>query len=123
MDFPYFIKPIPLHMGTNQIAYLTAENALTVPPIELRRELLQAYVDFVHPFMPLLDLCEFVMIIESDANMLDQNISLILFQAIMFAGSAFVDWQHLENAGYQTREDAREELAKKTRVRLLLSPV
>lgn len=91
-----------------------------MPSVGLRNELLKAYIEFVHPFMPLIDLYEFVMIIESNNGSLGR-ISLILFQAVMFAGSAFVDMHHLHNAGYATRKDARKDFFQKTRVSCILS--
>lgn len=86
-----------------------------MPPPYLRDELLKAYIEFVHPFMPLLDLYDFVMIVESGNGTLGR-ISLILFQAVMFAGSAFCDFEHLRNAGYANRKEARKDFFQKTRV-------
>ena len=65
--------------------------------------------------MPLLDLYDFVMIVESGNGTLGR-ISLILFQAVMFAGSAFCDMEHLKNAGYLSRKEARKDFFQKTRV-------
>lgn len=114
-NLPYFIKPLPARIGPDEIAYLEKKGALTVPSIGLRNELLRAYIEFVHPYMPLLDLYDFIMIVESGSGVLGR-ISLILFQAVMFAGSAFVDMQHLHNAGYLSRKEARKDFFQKTRV-------
>jgi Fungal specific transcription factor domain len=114
-NLPYFIKPLPPRIGSDEAAYLEKKGVLTVPTIPLRNELLKAYIEFVHPYMPLLDLYEFVMIIESGSGVLGR-ISLILYQAVMFAGSAFVDMHHLHNAGYLTRKEARKDFFQKTRV-------
>lgn len=86
-----------------------------MPSAGLRNELLRAYIEFVHPYMPLLELYDFIMIVESGSGVLGR-ISLILFQAVMFAGSAFVDMQHLHNAGYLSRKEARKDFFQKTRV-------
>lgn len=45
------------------------------------------------------------------------TISLLLFQCIMFAGSAFVSSQYLEKAGFETRKMARKVLFYRARVR------
>lgn len=119
-NLPYFIKPLPPRIGADEITYLEKKGALTVPSVGLRNEMLKAYIEFVHPFMPLLDLYDFVMIIESGNGSLGR-ISLILFQAVMFAGSAFVDMHHLHNAGYATRKEARKDFFQKTRVRYCCS--
>ena len=65
--------------------------------------------------MPLLDLHEFVTILDrTDGNL--GKISLILFQAVMFAGSAFADMRHLRLARYVTRKEARRDFFQRTRV-------
>jgi len=116
-NVPYFVKPLPPRIGPDDVAYLEKKGALAVPTPGLRNELLKAYVEFVHPYMPLLDLNDFLMIVESGNGTLGR-ISLILFQAVMFAGSAFVDMEHLHNAGYVNRKEARKDFFMKTRVSL-----
>lgn len=120
-NIPHYIKPLPARIGSDEVAYLEKKGALTVPAVALRNELLKAYIEFVHPYMPLIDLYEFVTIVESGNGVLGR-ISLILFQSVMFAGCAFVDMQHLHNAGYLTRKEARRDFFQKTRVRLRIQP-
>lgn len=112
---PYFIKPLPPRIGPEEVAYLELKGVLTLPSIALRNELLGAYIEFVHPYMPLLDLYEFLLIIESGNGALGR-VSLILYQAVMFAGSAFVEMQYLHSAGYSSRKQARKDFFQKTRV-------
>lgn len=114
-DLPLFIKPLPAKIGPDEIAYLAKKGALTLPKSTLRSEMLRAYVEFVHPYMPLLDLHDFLMVIDRPDGSLGK-VSLILFQAVMFAGSAFVDMHHLQAAGYVTRKEARKDFFQKTRV-------
>lgn len=114
-NLPYYIKPLPPSIGPDEAEYLEKKGALTVPTHSLRNELLKAYIEFVHPYMPLIDLYDFVTIIESGNGSLGR-ISLILFQAVMFAGSAFVDMSHLHHAGYMSRKEARKDFFQKTRV-------
>jgi hypothetical protein len=114
-ELPQFIKPLPAKIGPDEIAYLEKKGALTVPRGTLRSEMLRAYVEFVHPYMPLLDLHDFLTMIDRRDGRKGQ-VSLILFQAVMFAGSAFVDMEHLRTAGYATRKDARKDFFQKTRV-------
>lgn len=114
-DLPVFIKPLPAKIGPDEVAYLEKKGALTVPTGTLRSEMLRAYIEFVHPYMPLLELRDFLMTIDQvDGNL--GKVSLILFQAVMFAGSAFVDMHHLRAAGYTTRKEARKDFFQKTRV-------
>jgi hypothetical protein len=95
---------------------MAKKGALTVPPKgTLRSEMLRAYVEFVHPYMPLLDLQDFLTVVDKTDGS-NGKVSLILFQAVMFAGSAFVDMQHLRKAGYATRKEARKDFFQRTRV-------
>jgi hypothetical protein len=114
-ELPSFIKPLPPRIGADEVQYLAKKGALTLPHSGLRNELLQAYIEFVHPYMPVLDVCDFVTIVES-GNSQFGRLSLILYQAVMFAGSAFIDMQHLYKAGYSSRKHARRDLFQRTRV-------
>lgn len=64
--------------------------------------------------MPLLDLHEFIQTIEGNHGR--SAVSLLLFQAVMFASTASVDLKYLKAAGYMTRREARRDFFQKTRV-------
>jgi len=64
--------------------------------------------------MPLLDVHELIHTV--DTNDSTSAVSLLLFQAIMFAGVASVDMAYLQTAGYTNRRAARREFFQKTRV-------
>ena len=112
---PPYLKPLPPHLGCEEIRYLADKGALSVPSDMLRNQLLGAYIDFVNPFMPLLSLHDFLWAIDN-AECGRKFPSLIVFQAVMFAGSAFVDINYLRDAGYVTRRQAQKDLFQKTRV-------
>ncbi|KAF2842406.1 hypothetical protein M501DRAFT_928147 [Patellaria atrata CBS 101060] len=114
-SLPFYIKSLPTRIGPDEIAYLEKKGALTTPANGLRNELLRAYIEFVHPYMPLLDLHDFLAVVDRTDGSAGR-ISLILFQAVMFAGSAFVDMQHLRNAGYLSRKEARKDFFQKVRL-------
>lgn len=111
---PAYIKPLPDRFGNDDITYLQNKGALTIPNIELRNELIRCYAEVIHPFMPLLDLHDFVATI--DCNDGSKQVGLLLFQSVMFAGIASVNMRHLENAGYTSRRDARRDFFNKTRL-------
>ncbi|KAF2199870.1 hypothetical protein GQ43DRAFT_433009 [Delitschia confertaspora ATCC 74209] len=115
VDLPLFIKPLPDRIGADEVSYLDKKGVLTVPEPALRNAMLRAYVEFVHPYMPLLDLHDFLETIDSPDGSRG-TVSLILFQAVMFAGSAFVSTDQLQAAGYVTRKDARRDFFQKTRL-------
>lgn len=114
-NLPPFIKPLPARIGPDEVAYLELKGALALPNTLLRNQLLQAFVEFVYPYMPLLKLNEFLSTVDA-ADGSRGKISLILFQAVMFAGSAFADMRDLRVAGYLTRKEARKDFFQKTRV-------
>ncbi|CAI7639273.1 unnamed protein product [Penicillium glandicola] len=111
---PDYIRGLPARLQKEDIDYLAVKGALTIPDVTLRNELLKSYVHYVHTYMPLLDLEEFLQnIVHNDGI---HRISLLLFQAVMFAGVAFIDMKHLQAAGYQTRKVARKVFFQRARL-------
>ena len=84
--------------------------------------ILRGYIEFVHPFTPILDLKDFLHTIHENDGSQD-GLSLLLFQAVMFAGSAYVDEACLREAGYGSRKDARRSLFQKARVRTVIASI
>lgn len=111
---PDYIRGLPARLQKEDIDYLAAKGALTIPDVSLRNELLKAYIHYVHTYMPLLDLEEFLQTIVQNDGI--HRISLLLFQAVMFAGVAFIDMKHLQAAGYQTRKVARKIFFQRARL-------
>jgi hypothetical protein len=106
---------MPSRLMREDIQYLSVKGALTIPDDEFRNELIRSYIEWVHPFMPLIDAFEFLAIM-NDVTGNSGKISLILFQAIMFTGSAFVDLAHIKAAGFKSRKDARKGFYSRARV-------
>ncbi|KFX87522.1 hypothetical protein V490_08193 [Pseudogymnoascus sp. VKM F-3557] len=111
---PAYIQPLPTCMATEDIMHLWKKGATAIPEIDFRNELLRSYIEFVHPYMPLLDLHDFLRIVNKGTGE-NGRVSLLLFQAVMFAGVAFVDGSYLTAAGYPTRRSARRDFYLKTR--------
>ncbi|KAG7128915.1 Cutinase transcription factor 1 beta like protein [Verticillium longisporum] len=114
-QLPAFVKPLPARIASEDVKYLHTKGALSLPPLPLQTALLQAYVEYVHPYMPLLDLREFLGAVNARDGLCGQ-VSLFLYQAIMFAATAFVDMKALKEAGYSTRKAARRSFFSKTRL-------
>ncbi|KAL5604172.1 hypothetical protein BROUX41_002153 [Berkeleyomyces rouxiae] len=104
---PAFIRPLPAKIGPDEINFLRAKGSLTLPSPKIQSALLQAYAEYVHPFMPLLDLHGFLKGINARNDPRGQ-ISLFLYHCAMFAASAFVDMDHLRECGFTTRKTARK---------------
>ena len=114
-NLPAFIRPLPAKIGAEDVAYLHAKGALTLPSIPLQNALLRCYVEYVHPYMPLVDLNEFLTAINSRDGLCGQ-ISLFLYHSVMFSASAFVESKHLKDAGYTSRKAARKAFFYKSRL-------
>ena len=113
-DEPRFLKPLPDRIAPEDLEFLRFRGAVSIPEVELRNELLRSYIQWVHSFMPVLNLQELLRCVaENDP---DGNISILLFQAVMFVGTAFVDLKHLQAAGYSTRKSARNAFYTRLRV-------
>ncbi|KEF56159.1 uncharacterized protein A1O9_07740 [Exophiala aquamarina CBS 119918] len=65
--------------------------------------LLRVFVCHVYPLLPVLDLANFLGAVNGTNS---DSISLVLFQAVMFAGVAFADLYHLLQEGFRSYNDA-----------------
>ncbi|KAH7142207.1 fungal-specific transcription factor domain-containing protein [Dactylonectria macrodidyma] len=117
LKLPPYIKPLARHLDARDQNYLFEKDALTIPDDSFRDELLRIYVYIVYPFMPALDLEDLLHpIMLADGR---NPLSLLLFQAVMFASVTFVDAEILQARGYKSRKAARKVFFN--RVRLLYS--
>lgn len=114
-SLPSFIRATKRNIGPKDLAYLDSCGALHVPPPALRDQLLLAFVLYAYPFLPVVDLQDVCDAIEGHPEC---QISLILFQAIMFAGTAFVDLNTLLDAGFESRLAARAYFFRKIKASL-----
>lgn len=112
---PSYIEPLPSHLDPEDIHYLTVKGALSIPSPALLNSILEGYVQYIHPFMPVLDLPKFLNVTRGP-NAQGGKVSLLLFQAVMFAGSAYADIKPLRMTGFLTRKAARKALFKRVRV-------
>lgn len=86
-----------------------------MPPQKLRNAIISRYVEFVYPQLPVVDIHDILNAIATNGT--QGKVSLLLFQSILLAGSAYVDIEYVFEAAYRSRLALREELAE--RVRLL----
>ncbi|KAI1449893.1 fungal-specific transcription factor domain-containing protein [Annulohypoxylon stygium] len=114
-QLPAFIRPLPSKIAPEDVTYLHTKGALSLPGPSLQNALLTAYVEYVHPYMPLIELHDFLGMINARDGLYGQ-ISLFLYQSIMFAATAFVDVKYLKDAGYASRKVARREFFSKARL-------
>lgn len=112
---PGYLAPLPTHMDLEDADYLRRKGALSVPEPVLRDALIRSYIEYIHPTLPVLDLHDFVKSISAPASC-NKKLSLLLFQAVMFAGISWIDIRLLRKLGFLTRKSARKSLFHKVRV-------
>jgi hypothetical protein len=115
VSLPPYVTPLPDSILGEDFEYLRAKGALTIPDIPLRNQLLQSFIEYVYPFLPLVNLEELLSIVQA-GNGSQGQVSLLVFQAIMLAGSGFVEMSYLKAAGFQTRRSALRALFQKVKV-------
>lgn len=114
---PTYLKRLPGNIIDSDVEYLRQSGALILPEVSLRNKLLESYIDYVHGYAPVLDLQDFLETVDQTDNKLE-GLSLLLFQAVMFAGTAYVDIMHLQAAGFASRRDARRVFFEKAKAGL-----
>ena len=112
---PAFIAPLSRCILSEDIEFLERKGALTVPEPELQVEILRAYLFSVHPFMPMLDYRSFAHVVLNNRG--DGRLSLLLFQAVMFAGLHSLPLPIIQRLGFDSAKQARGVFFN--RVRLL----
>jgi hypothetical protein len=110
---PSYIKPIPDYLIGDDLDYLWKTGALSIPETPLLNELLRSYAEYVHPTIPVVEFNNLLQMINRSEG---EAISLILFQAMMFTASAFVDETYLYAGGYTSRIAAQRALYQKSKV-------
>ncbi|KAI8947930.1 fungal-specific transcription factor domain-containing protein [Xylaria longipes] len=110
-----FLRPLPSKIAPEDVDYLRTKGALSLPSFSLQKALLRAYAEYVHPYMPLLDLHDFLTIVDANDGSRGQT-SLFLYQAVMFCATAFVSNKALKEAGYASRKAARRAFFTKARL-------
>lgn len=119
MSLPPYIQPFPSRIGPDELDFSMKKGAHIIPDLKLRNELLRNYVEFVHPSLPVLDLNDLLLSVELNGR--GARVSLLLFQAVMFVASAFVDEKYLLEADLPDRKEARKLFFQKIKVFTRLS--
>jgi hypothetical protein len=113
---PATSRPLPPHIGSDDITYLLKKGALSVPARDLQVVLLRSYVEFVQSQFPVLDNVELENWIHHGYTTRESNPGMIVFQAVMFAGSVFADARSLEKVGFNDRAHLQKVLFNRVRV-------
>lgn len=100
-------------LAKDDLSYLRRKGALDIPEWGLMTELLTSYCNWIHPQLPMLDLKR---LLETIFGIQKQKLSLLLFQAVLFAGAAFVDEEILMVHGYDSKLQAQDQLFQRVKV-------
>ncbi|OQU99915.1 Fungal specific transcription factor domain-containing protein [Cladophialophora immunda] len=88
-SLPKYITPLKKTLSTEDLHHLQIKGAFDIPDLATRDLLLTNYAKWIHPFAPMLDLEEILSAVSSSGN--TGTTSLLLFQAVMFAATAYVN--------------------------------
>ncbi|KAJ9611688.1 hypothetical protein H2200_004872 [Cladophialophora chaetospira] len=114
IHLPAYITPLPKTIDLENLQVLVQMNALAFPPAELANDMIQSFICYVYPLLPILRLDDFLAAIEGEHG---KTISPLLFQAVLFAGAVFTDFSHSQHPSFRQCKDAQKLLF--SRVKLL----
>ncbi|KAK4551372.1 hypothetical protein LTR86_011213 [Recurvomyces mirabilis] len=113
IELPAFIMPFCNRISSHDLSFLERKGATRIPEPELRDEILRSYLFSVHPFMPMLDTRSFLpAIMDSESH---GQVSLLLFQAVMFAGLHSLPLHVVNRLGFQSTKQARQVFFERVR--------
>lgn len=116
-ELPPVFTPFPTHWSPLDLEYLHRKGALSIPPTRLRVEIIRCYLEYFHPYMPLLDVEELLQIIDPSISRPNpRKYSFLLFQCVMFAGIAFVDEELVQELEGKSVKATRRMFYQKIRV-------
>ncbi|OAP62149.1 hypothetical protein AYL99_04352 [Fonsecaea erecta] len=113
-DLPPYIRPSRPDIRQDDLEFLHRRGALSLPFGELQDQLIRSFVLYVLPFMPVVDMEDILGALDGKDG--SPKISLVVFQAILFSGTAFVELPLLQEAGYESRRAARADFYQKVKL-------
>ncbi|KAJ5378267.1 uncharacterized protein N7496_005676 [Penicillium cataractarum] len=113
---PDYATPLPCSITKQDCRFLKKAGAFDIPDSSVRDELIKNYIEFVHPLLPILNLEDFLAVIE-EGYAGSQGISFLFFQAIMFAATPYESAESIAQEGFRDRREARK--TRYERVKLL----
>ncbi|KAJ9608802.1 hypothetical protein H2200_006573 [Cladophialophora chaetospira] len=111
---PEYLEPIPDHLSPDDLEYLQRKGSFDIPSEKFRNALICSYGEWSHPYYPMFQIDEFLADIAKPTESTNK-LSLLVFQAVLFAGSAHCDIKPLRAMGFMTRKAARRALFERTK--------
>ncbi|KAK5209389.1 hypothetical protein LTR41_004925 [Exophiala xenobiotica] len=119
-EFPAFIKPLRPPLDAESLAFLEHKQAFSLPRAAVQREFMRSYIHYVHPFLPLLDLEDILLPLNDTPG--STQISVVLYQAVMFAAASFVSMEFLQKEGFSSQLDAHNCLFQRVKASHSVAP-
>ncbi|KAJ3550360.1 hypothetical protein NM208_g5 [Fusarium decemcellulare] len=110
-ELPAFIRS-PSVPNPGYAAFLQSQDVFDLPNVTIQCALIASFVEYIYPRMPLVDLENFLSCVGSP-NGSRGKVSLVLYYAVLFAGSTHVELEDIYNHGYSDRKLLRRELYKR----------
>ncbi|KAB8219532.1 hypothetical protein BDV33DRAFT_204447 [Aspergillus novoparasiticus] len=113
-DLPSYIQKLPESLPDDAVKSLLINGACIIPETEIHDHLLHSYVNHAYWDMPLLDVNRLRMCVHTNTE--DNQVSLLLFQAVMFAGACSTDSLQPSQLGFATMREVREVFYNRVKI-------
>ncbi|KAL6872164.1 N-terminal binuclear Zn cluster-containing/DNA binding domain-containing protein [Trichoderma novae-zelandiae] len=110
---PFIRRPDLAHVSALDIRFMQLNGCFDLPPIPILNEFVRIYFLHVHPIIPLLEEGEFW---DSYSCTNGEKISLLVFQAMIFAACAFIPGAIAEATGFDCPRAATAAFYKKAKI-------
>lgn len=119
--YPFLIVSNLPNIPSQDVNFLESQACLRVPTRSLLDEFLQQYFLHVHPLLPLINEAEFWAMyspdsVDSDNPGQAERLSLLVFQAVLFASCNFVSKQTIKALGFPNIRAARASLYRRAKL-------
>ena len=112
---PGYVRPTPSSVAQDDTDHLARKNVFALPSESFRNSCITSYIHWVHFFLPLLDLRDFLAILAHPDGSCGQ-VSLLLLYAVMLGGATFAPQSEITKAGYTSRFAARRDFFQRCKV-------
>ncbi|KAL7934739.1 fungal-specific transcription factor domain-containing protein [Trichoderma chlorosporum] len=110
---PFIRTPELGHLSALDIRFMQLNGCFDLPPMPILNEFVRMYFLHVHPIVPLIEEGEFW---ESFSCTNGEKISLLVFQAMIFAACAFIPGAIAEATGFDCPRSATAAFYKKAKI-------
>lgn len=107
LHLPAYITPLSSDIDPGNLQFLVQRDALAFPPPDIVDDLIQMFVCYVYPLLPIVRLDTFLDALEGKEG---NTISPLPFQAILLAGAVFADFSKSRHPSFQQSKEVQKML-------------